>query len=285
MPDQRRSYTRSLMAPRIEYTSCSNQGLVRKRNEDAWLELALEDGGHVFVVCDGMGGHAGGNIASQLAADSIGEWCSASTEEPEKQLCSAIEAANRSILERAASNPELHGMGTTVVAIHLGLDGACTVAHVGDSRAYRLRHGRSSQLEQLTDDHSLVGRFVREGTLSAEDAEMHPYRNMVERALGLDQPLEVELRSLATDPGDRLLLCSDGLSSEVPDDEIAQILEVEDVDEAATQLVDAAMAHGGRDNITVQVIELGLNGGQSDKATGGGRLARLWASRKRFRFG
>jgi protein phosphatase len=244
------------MAPKIEYVSRTNQGLVRQRNEDAWLELALEDGRHVFAVCDGMGGHCGGDIASQLAADSIGESCRTTAQEPELHLRSAFEAANQSILQRAASNSELQGMGTTVVAMQVGIDGSCTVAHVGDSRAYRLRR-RPRRLEQITHDHSLVARLVREGTLSVGDAEVHPYRNMVERALGLDRPLEIEIQSVVLDPGDRVLLCSDGLTSEVPDDEIAQILDLENIDEAATGLVDAALANGGRDNVTVQVIDLG----------------------------
>ncbi|MBV8983418.1 MAG: Stp1/IreP family PP2C-type Ser/Thr phosphatase [Acidimicrobiia bacterium] len=227
----------------------TDTGLVRDHNEDRYL--ADE---HLFVVADGVGGHKAGEVASQTAVETLQH---AFTEPTTENLVEAVKTANRTVWNLAEANSDQRGMGTTLTAIALVDDGGedrLAIVNVGDSRAYLLQQG---QLEQLTEDHSLVEQLVREGQLTPEEAQVHPQRSIITRALGLDPDVEVDSWELTPYKGDRLLLCSDGLTNEVSDADIATTLRtVGDPEEAAKQLVDAARDHGGNDNITCVVVDV-----------------------------
>src|SRR5437588_933982 len=224
-------------------------GLVRSHNEDRYL--ADE---RLFAVADGVGGHKAGEVASQTAVETLQREF---TEPTTDGLVDAVKKANRTVWNLAESNRDQRGMGTTLTAIALVDDGGeerLAVVNVGDSRAYLLQQG---ELEQLTEDHSLVEQLVREGQLTPEEAQVHPQRSIITRALGLDPDVEVDSWELTPYKGDRLLLCSDGLTNEVSDDEIASTLRtVSDPEEAARQLVQEARDHGGSDNITCVVVDV-----------------------------
>ena len=221
-------------------------GRVRDGNEDDFLDQADRLG--LVAVADGMGGHRAGEVASATALEALRAAVAAG--EP---LREAIEGANEAVLEKSESNHELHGMGTTLTAGMLGADGSLTVGHVGDSRAYLIRGG---ELRQITDDHSLVEEMVRGGELTPEQAEVHPQRSIITRALGIDPQVDVDVYPVELQPGDRILLCSDGLTTMVRPEEIANILGREpDPRRAAQLLVDAANAAGGEDNVTAVIIE------------------------------
>jgi len=239
-------------------------GRARQRNEDSYL---LRD--PLFAVADGMGGHRGGDVASSLSVETVSD-----VDLPEEGsfpvLVEQIKRANQAVLERGESDGTLRGMGTTFTAILVEGDKA-HVAHVGDSRAYRLHDGA---LQQLTEDHTLVQRMVREGRLRPEQARHHPQRNVITRGLGVDEDLEVEELTLPLLAGDRLLLCSDGLSGMLDDDEIQGILaDHSDPQAAADALVDAANEAGGEDNITVVVLDVLGDDGAAASA-GGTRRAK-----------
>jgi PPM family protein phosphatase len=225
-------------------------GLVRQRNEDAYVaDYPL------FAVADGLGGHLGGEVASRVAVDTLTE--AAKGDGPDEgipdRLRSAIQRANAEVSERASKDQRLTGMGTTITAVIAGHD-RVFLGHVGDSRAYLLRDG---ELRALTEDHSLVQRMVREGRLTPEQAEIHPQRSVLTRALGIDDDLEVDQATVEVTAGDRLLLCSDGLTSMVADEVIRKILAGHDDPQAASQaLVEAANAAGGQDNITTVVLDV-----------------------------
>ena len=225
-------------------------GLVRQRNEDAYIaDYPL------FAVADGLGGHLGGEVASRVAVDTLTE--ETKGDGPDEgipdRLRSAIQRANAEVSERASKDQRLSGMGTTITAVIAGHD-RVFLGHVGDSRAYLLRDG---ELRALTEDHSLVQRMVREGRLTPEQAEIHPQRSVLTRALGIDDDLEVDQATVEVTAGDRLLLCSDGLTSMVADELIRKILEGHDDPQAASQaLVEAANAAGGQDNITTVVLDV-----------------------------
>ena len=232
---------------RLVWAAASHPGRVRANNQDAAVaEEAL------FVVADGMGGHAAGEVASRVAIESMRESIGGGT------LVDAVRLANRAVFEHAAEDPALRGMGTTLAAIALVDDSDGTtrmhVVNVGDSRVYLLRDGT---LEQITDDHSLVAELEREGRLTAEEARVHPQRNIVTRVLGNTPDVDVDEFPIDPFRGDRFLLCSDGLFNEVPDDEIAAVLRQErDPQRAVDELVERANDAGGRDNITVVVVDL-----------------------------
>ncbi|HEV2906956.1 MAG TPA: Stp1/IreP family PP2C-type Ser/Thr phosphatase [Actinomycetota bacterium] len=225
-------------------------GLVRQRNEDAYVaDYPL------FAVADGLGGHLGGEVASRVAVDILTE--QAKGDGPDEgipdRLRSAIQRANAEVSERASNDQSLTGMGTTITAVIAGHD-RVFLGHVGDSRAYLLRDG---ELRALTEDHSLVQRMVREGRLTPEQAEIHPQRSVLTRALGIDDDLEVDQATVEVTAGDRLLLCSDGLTSMVADELIRKILTGHDDPQAASQaLVEAANGAGGQDNITTVVLDV-----------------------------
>ena len=230
--------------------AATDVGRVRSVNQD---RLLIGDG--LFAVADGMGGHAGGEVAARLAVETLrDEFARGGGTEP---LLAAIRRANQVVWERSRSDAELRGMGTTVTAVALIEDGdrdELVVANVGDSRAYLLQNG---ELSQLTADHSLVEEMVRAGELSEAEAVGHPHRHILTRALGIDPDIEVDSWQIAPHPGDRLLLCSDGLVNEVDDTDIAAVLRSEaDPDRAAEILVERARAHGGADNITVVIVDV-----------------------------
>src|SRR5207237_8368237 len=208
----------------------------------------------LFAVADGVGGHKAGEVASQTAVETLQREF---TEPTTDGLVDAVKKANRTVWNLAESNRDQRGMGTTLTAIALVDDGGeerLAVVNVGDSRAYLLQQG---ELEQLTEDHSLVEQLVREGQLTPEEAMVHPQRSIIPRALGLDPDVEVDSWELTPYKGDRLLLCSDGLTNEVNDEQIASTLRsVGDPEEAARHLVTEARDHGGNDNITCVVVDV-----------------------------
>ena len=238
----------------------TDTGRKRRQNEDA---LVCDP--PLFAIADGMGGAQAGEVASRLAAAAIEEGAAAI--QGEEGVATVVRAANARIFERAVHDPAVAGMGTTAtVAVVDERAGTVTIAHVGDSRAYLYRDG---ELEQLTTDHSLVGELVRSGRLTEDEAAVHPHRSVITRALGTDAEVEVDTLTLEVAAGDLVLLCSDGLSAMVRDDEIAQVLRsAEGVPRAAAEaLVSAANAAGGEDNVTVVLFELVSEALPSPEAT------------------
>jgi PPM family protein phosphatase len=224
----------------------SDTGRRRRRNEDSYVcEPPL------FAIADGMGGARAGEVASRLAASVLQE--AGGRQLSREELVGLMVEANRRVFERSNEDEETSGMGTTMtVAIVAGT--TITFGHVGDSRAYRVRGGA---IEQLTDDHSLVGELVRSGRLSPEEAEVHPQRSVITRALGTEPDVDVDTFAVEAEPGDLYLLCSDGLTDMLSDAEILRLLDgADDLDAAARRLVEGANSSGGEDNITVVVFEL-----------------------------
>ncbi|MGH2693077.1 MAG: Stp1/IreP family PP2C-type Ser/Thr phosphatase [Actinomycetota bacterium] len=225
---------------RLHVGARTDVGRVRQGNEDSYT--AKEP---LFAVADGMGGHQGGEVASSLALEVLTNG--------NGTLEKLVREANDQVFQRAAQDPGLSGMGTTLTALRADGD-VLRLAHVGDSRAYMLRDGR---LQRLTKDHTVVERLVDEGKLTAQEAEIHPQRNILTRALGVDEALQVDQGAIEPRPGDRLLLCSDGLHGMVDEERIAHILaENADPQAAADSLVGAANEAGGQDNITAIVIDV-----------------------------
>ena len=223
----------------------------RQTNEDRY---AIEPELGLYLVADGMGGHKAGQVASHLAAEgairAIGALQGASVSLAER-LRHSVACANREIFTAAQAKPELSGMGTTFVGMLLG-GNRLALAHVGDSRAYLLRQGR---LRGLTDDHSIVGELLRRHEISEADAAQHPHRHVLTSALGLRPQTEPDLAEMTPQEGDVFVLCSDGLTTHIDDDEIAEHLSSEeDLEAAAAGLVDAANRAGGQDNITVLLV-------------------------------
>jgi serine/threonine protein phosphatase PrpC len=226
----------------------TDPGRVRRRNEDAFVVDPP-----LFAVADGMGGAQAGEVASRLAAAAFREYREADRLAPEERVAAIIKEANRRIYDRARTDSEVSGMGTTVTAALLS-DGRVVIGHVGDSRAYRIRDGR---LEQLTEDHSLVADLMRSGRLTAEEAEGHPQRSVITRALGTDPDVDVDTLVVEAEAGDLFLLCSDGLSTMVSDAEVLRTVErAGSLDDAARDLVRAANSGGGEDNVTVVLFRL-----------------------------
>jgi serine/threonine protein phosphatase PrpC len=227
-------------------------GRVRQGNEDSYL---LEP--PIYAVADGMGGHIAGDVASATAVEVIAAGARDAETLDGPALADLVNRANEAIWEKARSDPSLRGMGTTCTLLMIDGDVA-HLAHVGDSRAYLLRDG---SLTQLTEDHTLVERMVREGRLSAEEAATHPQRSVITRALGVDQNVQVDVMREELARGDRILLASDGLTSMVGSDDIAAVLGAEaDPQAAADRLVEIANAAGGEDNVTVLVVDVGKDG-------------------------
>jgi PPM family protein phosphatase len=225
------------------YAGASDTGRKRRRNEDSYVVAPP-----LFAVADGMGGAQAGEIASKLAAAAL-EDTDAGALSGEERVMSLIQEANRRVYERSNEDPNASGMGTTIT-VALVEDTGVTIGHVGDSRAYRYRDGG---IEQITEDHSLVNELMKSGKLSPEEAETHPQRSVITRALGTDPDVDVDSFTIETQAGDVFLLCSDGLTTMVDDDEILGVLERfhGDLDRATKSLVSAANRGGGEDNITV----------------------------------
>lgn len=231
------------------YAGVTDTGRRRTRNEDALVVRPP-----LFAVADGMGGARAGEIAARLAAEALAS--ARADVAGEDGVAALIEEANRRIWERSLADPATEGMGTTVTAALVdAAGGTVSFGHVGDSRAYRLRDGA---LEQLSTDHSLVAELVESGVLTPEEAERHPQRSAITRALGTDPAVEVAGFTVDAQPGDLFLLCSDGLSAMLGDDAIAEAIESagRDPRAAGEALVAAANARGGEDNITVVLFEL-----------------------------
>jgi serine/threonine protein phosphatase PrpC len=232
----------------VEEAGATQTGNVRRSNEDSYLMRSP-----LFMVADGMGGARAGEIASRMAAEAFAE-VDIVREPAADALKQTIRAANARILERSRSDPEAAGMGTTVTAAIMD-GGTITFAHVGDSRAYLLRDGG---LQRLSDDHSLVGELVRKGELSESEAEHHPQRSVITRALGTDDAVEIDTFTVSAHDGDVVLLCSDGLNTMVPEATIATVMAAEEpVATIARNLVRAALAGGGEDNVTAVVFRVG----------------------------
>ncbi|MDA1093947.1 MAG: Stp1/IreP family PP2C-type Ser/Thr phosphatase [Acidobacteria bacterium] len=251
---------------RVSFASATDKGLRRSVNEDS---LAVRDDLGLFLVADGMGGHAAGEVASQAAIHGIVAFVESTVSVSPDQtwpipfnpaqsvdanrLDGGFRMADRRIASEVAGSSELRGMATTAVAA-LVSDNRVTLAHVGDSRAYRLRHG---QLDQLTRDHSWVEEQIRAGTLTESAARAHPWRNIVTRALSGSEDLNVEIRELTLEPGDRLLLCSDGVFAVLSDDQIGDILRQHtDLNAVCDALITGANDGGGPDNVTAVVLEV-----------------------------
>jgi serine/threonine protein phosphatase PrpC len=249
---------------KISYKAVSDVGRKRKGNEDS-LVVNPEHG--LFVVADGMGGHAAGEIASKVAVDSINEFVCLTGGDEEitwpfgldenisydgNRLKTAIRYANRKVLEATKEKSEYEGMATTVAAVLVDGD-AANLGHVGDSRVYLMRDG---EITQLTSDHSWVNEQIQSGVISPDQARTHPLRNVVTRALGGKPDLQVDMQQHKAKAGDILILCSDGLTTMIPDEDIARVVRDSggDVEKAAQALVASANAKGGEDNITVLLI-------------------------------
>ncbi|HJT38054.1 MAG TPA: Stp1/IreP family PP2C-type Ser/Thr phosphatase [Actinomycetota bacterium] len=223
-------------------------GRVRERNEDACFA-----GEHVFAVADGLGGHRAGEVASDLALGSVRALDAVEPRVAAKGVADAVRKGNRAVHDRAETDDSLRGMGTTMTAVVIAGNTA-HIAHVGDSRCYLIRGG---QITQLSRDHTLVARMVSEGRLTPEQAEAHPQRSVLTRALGADKEVDVDESRITMVDGDRLLLCSDGLTGMLGNDEIRDyVADGSDLDEICRRLVDAANDHGGQDNITVVVVDI-----------------------------
>ena len=235
---------------RWRYAEATDTGLVRQSNQDA-----VYVDGSLAIVADGMGGHAAGEVASEMTITLIRDgFAQNSTVEG---LYNAINEANISVLNDAREDPSHFGMGTTVIAVGLTHDEegviSPTLCHVGDSRAYQLRDGA---LRLLTEDHSVAEEWVRMGRLTPEEAAVHPRRHQLTRGVGVEETIAVDVMSIHAQAGDRLLLCSDGLSNELDGDTLARLSSApHSLEESVTQLVEAAKEAGGRDNITAVLLE------------------------------
>ena len=239
--------------PRI--AGATHVGVVRKVNQDAFGRFDdLERGEILLVVADGLGGHRGGKIASKMAVSLVGDLVLSSGEEPTTRLRQSIIRANDDILKAGRNDQALDGMGTTIVCLLFSEDGQSYVAHVGDSRLYRIRPGR---IESLTEDHSLVATLVREGVLSIEEARLDRRRNQILRALGVREDTEVDITAIELQPGDVYLLCSDGLHGMLTDEEILEIASRQIRPAAVVeQLIEAANQAGGTDNVTCLLAQV-----------------------------
>lgn len=229
------------------WAAATHTGRIRNNNEDAFAPEASGRGPGpvVLLVADGMGGAVGGEVASRLAV----ETAIATDGTPADRVV----AANRRVVTEAMGDPHLAGMGTTMTLVQLDPGGQAHFAHVGDSRAYRLRDG---QLEMITSDHTVVAEHVAAGRLSYEEALTHPQRSMLTRVLGINTELEVDEFDLELKEGDRILLCSDGLTNMVPDEQIASIMGSRTPEEAVWTLIEEANRAGGHDNITIVVVDV-----------------------------
>lgn len=238
---------------KLSFTSLSDTGVVRTVNQDACYADSPQ--ARFFIVADGMGGHVGGQEASRIAKDTVCSFLDNywnSEEKSDALLTKALLEANEAIVADQLQHPERGDMGTTAVV--LMFRDRAWYAHVGDSRLYLLRDGK---LEQVTQDHTWVSMAVKVGDLTPEQARTHPYRHVLSQCLGRKDLAPIEVQPIEVKSGDRFLLCSDGLTEELADEEISQYLASEmSCEEIATNLIKAAKDNGGRDNITVAIVEI-----------------------------
>lgn len=244
---------------KLLFSGMTDPGLVRSSNQDAYH---VDPQGRFFIVADGMGGHAGGQEASGIATDTIRQFIE---EHWESQLATpdilerALTLANQAIIKDQKQHPERGDMGTTIVVLMFRThqDEQPWCAHVGDSRLYRLR---GPKIKALTEDHTWIARAVREGELTQDQSRNHPWRHVLSQCLGREDMHRIDVQPIEAQPGDRFLLCSDGLTEELPDTIIAAHLKsIRAVESAAQALINSAKKHGGRDNITVVIVTLLLD--------------------------
>ncbi len=240
----------------LTHSTLSDVGKVRKANEDNAGMIERADGANIFVVCDGMGGHVGGATASKIAVTGILQFLeSRDLSNCESAISEALVFANQQVYANSLHNPDLHGMGTTCVLMIIK-DDECYFGHVGDSRIY-LHTDR--ELHRLTKDHSYVQQLVDMGEISDDQAESHPRKNQIMRALGIAADVQPELgaRKLSPKNGDRILMCTDGLNGMINDKQIASILLQNSIrEQCVQQLIKAALEHGGKDNVTATLIDI-----------------------------
>ncbi|WP_059170091.1 Stp1/IreP family PP2C-type Ser/Thr phosphatase [Bacillus sp. FJAT-27445] len=235
----------------------TDQGRIRSHNEDSGGIFVNADGYRLAIVADGMGGHRAGDVASGMALAELKNYWENTKEirlpdQAERWLKEHISFVNSAIFRHARSNEACDGMGTTIVAAIM-LDDSATIANIGDSRGYILNE---SGFRKITEDHSLVNELLRSGQISREDAENHPRKNVLLRALGTEENVEMDLSTILFEEGDALLLCSDGLSNKVNEKEMADILSSEaSLEQKASRLITLANEYGGEDNITLAIVE------------------------------
>jgi serine/threonine protein phosphatase PrpC len=250
---------------RVRFAGETDVGMKRTHNEDY---LYLPDEERLVIVADGMGGHASGDLASRLAIDTLVDFFRATAEEPDitwpflvdrenrqhqNRLVTGVKLANLKIFEAAQKNTRFRGMGTTIVTCFFCED-LVLVGHVGDSRVYRLRDGK---MAQLTEDHSLLNDYIKMKRITPEEIDRFPHKNVIVRALGMKETVAVDILREEPQIGDIFLLCSDGLSGMVSDEELQKIVQAEtDLDRCCEKLIEAANAAGGVDNITVALARL-----------------------------
>jgi protein phosphatase len=250
---------------RVRFAGDSNVGMKRAHNEDSFY---LPESERLAIVADGMGGHASGEVASRMAVETISGFFKATQEEQQltwpfkmdkghrydiNRMVTAIKLANLKIHEQAQKDPRCHGMGTTVVSA-LFVDDALVVGHVGDSRLYRRRDG---VFEQMTEDHSLLNDYIKMKHLSPDEIAAFPHKNVIVRALGMKDTVQVDVHVDAPRLGDVYIICSDGLSGMIKDDEIAELATSDkDLDVVCERLISTANKNGGLDNITVVAVRL-----------------------------
>ncbi|WP_299412558.1 Stp1/IreP family PP2C-type Ser/Thr phosphatase [Acaryochloris sp. IP29b_bin.148] len=238
------------------FAGLSDQGLVRKANQDSYS--IDESEGRFFIVADGMGGHAGGEEASRIAADTIREFLLDNWQaqlQPHDLLEKALLKANQAIIQNQKDYPERADMGTTVVVVLFPEEGQPWCAHIGDSRLYRWR---DAHLDQITEDHTWISQAVKSGLLTPDQARHHPWRHVLAQCLGREELDEMGIQPLDVKAGDQLLLCSDGLTEELADEQIAPFFQPKQPCETvANALIEAAKEEGGQDNITVVLVALG----------------------------
>jgi PPM family protein phosphatase len=249
---------------KLKYAGMSHVGMKRTHNEDAFRMLPEES---LYMVADGMGGHASGEVASQMAVETIESFFKMTTRDEEvtwpfkeeknlrydeNRLVAGIKFSNQRIFEAAAREARFKGMGTTIVTAFFTQGGAY-LGHVGDSRGYRIRDGR---IEQITDDHSLLNDYIKANKLTPEEIEHFPHKNVIVRALGMKETVQVDVNRLDPKPNDYYLLCSDGLSGMIDDNKILELVTTSrDLETACEAMITAANAAGGTDNITVALIQ------------------------------
>ena len=245
---------------KIEVSGQTHVGMKRNHNEDNLLLLPEE---RLFVVADGMGGHSSGEVASKIAVDEVAEFFRMTSQDleitwpykmdkqknyDENRLATGVKLANMRIFEKASAETKYKGMGTTIVTVYFAKDSEVVVAYVGDSRVYFFRE---NTLRMITEDHSLLNDYLKAKKLTPEEIEAFPHKNVIVRALGMKDTVNVDINRVEPKDGDIFLLCSDGLSGMVPDKQIEQILQNQpDLDKACAMLIDAANANGGNDNVT-----------------------------------
>lgn len=240
----------------MQISANTHVGMLRMSNQDSYAVGELADGVVFAVVCDGMGGHAGGNIASDTAVKRITAEIKKNYRENmsrasvKNMIEAAVVLANLDILDEAEKNTSLEGMGTTAVAAVIS-DELCVIANIGDSRCY---HITGDGITQVSKDHSLVQEMVDAGLISQEDAANHPRKNIITRALGIGEDVNVDFFDLTLMQGDKILLCTDGLTNHVENDVLVQLINEHNADTCANALIDRANANGGADNITAVVI-------------------------------